>query len=105
MTEGFSLRDSLVACRKAAQEAHQILVAELPADSDAAVVLGLHAPNKDGKCEGCDMDGYECEEPEWPCRTYQLLAERRGRVFTRDRYLWWRMDKGITITVGEDERG
>jgi hypothetical protein len=26
-------------------------------------------------CEGCDMDGYECEPAEWPCRTWVLLDE------------------------------
>lgn len=26
-------------------------------------------------CDGCDMDGYECESPEWPCRTWLLLDE------------------------------
>lgn len=29
-------------------------------------------------CDGCDMDGYEAEPPEWPCRTVQAVARHYG---------------------------
>jgi hypothetical protein len=35
-------------------------------------IIQLHA--RDGRqCAGCDVDGYECEQPEWPCRTIQTI--------------------------------
>lgn len=35
-------------------------------------VIQLHT--RDGRqCMGCDVDGYECEQPEWPCRTIQTI--------------------------------
>lgn len=35
-------------------------------------IIALHA--RDGRqCTGCDVDGYECEQPEWPCRTIQTI--------------------------------
>jgi len=35
-------------------------------------VITLHA--RDGhQCAGCDVDGYECEQPEWPCRTIETI--------------------------------
>ncbi len=39
-------------------------------------VLTLHAPTGTGfyaTCDGCDIDGWEAEQPEWPCRTYRLV--------------------------------
>ena len=38
-------------------------------------VRALHAPSGDSWlcCEGCDMDGWEAEAPEWPCRTARLV--------------------------------
>lgn len=40
-------------------------------------VLELHAPVPGARevCEGCDIDGYEAEPPEWPCRTWALAAD------------------------------
>lgn len=42
-------------------------------------ILELHAPQRyeSGRlhCDGCDMDGYEVEAPDFPCRTYTLAAE------------------------------
>jgi hypothetical protein len=35
-------------------------------------IIELH--HRDGgQCMGCDVDGYECEQPEWPCRTIQTI--------------------------------
>jgi hypothetical protein len=42
------------------------------------VILNLHAMDEHGRCAGCDVSGYEAEQPEWPCRTVHLLAELRG---------------------------
>jgi hypothetical protein len=40
------------------------------------VVADLHSPDIHGPlavCDGCDMDGFEAERPEWPCRTINTL--------------------------------
>jgi hypothetical protein len=39
-------------------------------------VLELHAPTADRypRCDGCDMNGWEAEAPEFPCRTYELVS-------------------------------
>jgi hypothetical protein len=35
-------------------------------------IILLHS--RDGyQCVGCDVDGYECEQPEWPCRTIKTI--------------------------------
>jgi len=35
-------------------------------------IIQLHT--RDGsQCAGCDVDGYECEQPEWPCRTIKTI--------------------------------
>ncbi len=63
--------------------------AELPAalaaldaiqDTWARRILDLHGRDADTYrvgwvCSGCDMDGYEAERPEWPCRTTATIAE------------------------------
>lgn len=57
------------------------LVALAAADEVTRAVLELHAPVEQyGRrvCEGCDMDGYEAESPEWPCRTVEVLAKANG---------------------------
>jgi hypothetical protein len=65
-----------------AERAEQLEVArrELADVSDplARAVLGLHAENERGECEGCDVDGYEAERPEWPCRTVAVVAAHYG---------------------------
>lgn len=43
-----------------------------------AAVLTLHAPTGTGPhatCAGCDVDGWEAETHEWPCRTYRLVRD------------------------------
>lgn len=45
----------------------------------ALKLLKLHKKDERGACDGCDMDGYECDAPEWPCRTVRLLAEHFGQ--------------------------
>ncbi len=57
-------------------------------DDDALLqVRALHAPVlKEGGhvCEGCDAGGYAYDDPEWPCRTANLvytdeeIADRRA---------------------------
>lgn len=51
----------------ALQEEHATLVAALT--GPARAVAELHAVNDNGCCQGCDIDGYEAEQPEWPCTT------------------------------------
>ena len=38
-------------------------------------VRELHAPVGDHapECKGCDAEGYETEDPRWPCRTAELV--------------------------------
>lgn len=41
-------------------------------------LLDLHARVPSGSqwiCQGCDFDGYEAEEPTWPCRTVEAIIE------------------------------
>ena len=33
----------------------------------------LHVPGYSLTCGGCDLDGFEAEAPEWPCRTAELV--------------------------------
>lgn len=47
-------------------------------DPLARAVLDLHAENDRHECEGDDMDGYEAEYPEWPCRTVETVAAHYG---------------------------
>lgn len=51
----------------------------------ARMVLDLHARDEArygtrdlGCCEGCDVDGYEGEQPSWPCRTVVLIGNHFG---------------------------
>ncbi len=44
-------------------------------------ILELHGPvfgeagyDNTAYCEGCDVDGYEAEQPGFPCRTYDLAS-------------------------------
>lgn len=45
-------------------------------------LLDLHMPDLDEdfsvECPGCDVSGYEGEQPEWPCRTVRVLANASG---------------------------
>lgn len=49
-------------------------------------VLELHKPEPGWHqsrfkfCYGCDMDGYETEHPEWPCRTVRTIAHVLGEA-------------------------
>lgn len=50
-------------------------------DGALRAVVELHAPQWHTWrwcCEGCDMDGYDVEAPEWPCRTVELAAQELG---------------------------
>ena len=48
------------------------------ADGPMRDLLVLHAPigtgRYDTRCGGCDIAGTEAEPPDWPCRTYDVLA-------------------------------
>jgi hypothetical protein len=49
------------------------------ADEPDRAILDLHALSEQyGICQGCDFGGAEAEEPDWPCRTVRLIAERHG---------------------------
>lgn len=41
-------------------------------------VLDLHEEHEDGTCWGDDIDGYEAERPDWPCRTIEVIAAHYG---------------------------
>jgi len=49
-------------------------------DPVARAVLDLHSSEtiEAPRCDGCDIEGYECERPEWPCRTVQAVAGHYG---------------------------
>lgn len=47
-------------------------------DPLARAVLDLHAEDEYGECSGDDLDGYEAEPPDWPCRTVVKIAEHYG---------------------------
>lgn len=54
-------------------------------DPVARVVLDLHGERFHGRdhhswstCDGDDVDGYEGEAPEWPCRTVETIARHYG---------------------------
>lgn len=69
--------------RRRADERAELLDAarrELAALTDplARAVLDLHAENERGECEGYDFEGYEAEQPEWPCRTTHVVADYLG---------------------------
>lgn len=57
---------------------------ELRAESPITrAVLDLHGPVFEGYqntalCRGCDSDGWDSEDPEWPCRTVQVIAGAYG---------------------------
>lgn len=64
-------------------------------DGLAREMVQLHRPEPDIThgddvrrwcCEGCDVEGYEWEYPEWPCRTSQLAAERADVSLREDHY-------------------
>jgi hypothetical protein len=57
-------------------------------------VLDLHWPEdmqRHPSCPGCDIEGYEAEEPDWPCRTVRVIAEAQ-EIALPDRHLWSRPD-------------
>lgn len=51
-------------------------------DALTMAILELHAPDLDAEygsdCLGCDVAGYDGEQPEWPCRTIDLVAAQNG---------------------------
>jgi hypothetical protein len=73
--------------RAAATAAWPVFVTALAAVTDpvARAVLDLHAAG-DGRCSGCDFDGYEAERPAWPCRTTCTVAAVAGVAVPPD--LW-----------------
>lgn len=61
-------------------------------DPIARKVLDLHAADsiEGPKCQGCDIDGYEAEQPEWPCATVELIADHYGIQLPDPWHLWRR---------------
>lgn len=81
-----------------ADEWHRFLLSRAIDDTHTAAgralvaVLELHAPVNpyptrdqwaDRDCQGDDMDGYETEDPGWPCRTVYTIAYRFGHPIER----------------------
>ena len=68
--------------RRAAARAQVLAAAreQLAAITDplARTVLDLHEEHDDGTCLGDDIDGYDAERPDWPCRTTVAIAEHYG---------------------------
>ncbi|TDD37854.1 hypothetical protein E1287_07295 [Actinomadura sp. KC06] len=64
--------------RRAAARAEVLVAAreQLAAITDplARTILDLHDEGHDGTCQGDDIDGYEAERPDWPCRTVEAIA-------------------------------
>jgi hypothetical protein len=78
-------REESQAWHHAQLAAHIELAAEVT-HPIAGEVLSLHAPVRDNTypwliCNGCDYGGMESEPPEWPCRTYTLVADRHNWQF------------------------
>lgn len=74
-----------------AKERHEKLMQR--ADGVGAEVAAWHEPvfvdlAPYVVCEGCDMEGYECERPEWPCSTYQLVGKHYGATFSGGIWTW-----------------
>jgi hypothetical protein len=71
---------------RAAQMQYRITIPKLDAitDQPARAVLDLHQRTVEPYdrwgycCKGCDMEGYEVEEPAYPCRTTRLIAKYYG---------------------------
>lgn len=64
------------AARAECEAAHAAAIAA--ADGVRRAVLELHAPVWNwwgATCEGCDVGGYEPDDPEFPCRTYELARD------------------------------
>lgn len=83
LSDGYHLR------KRAAAEALPGFLAALEAVSDpvARAVLNLHKAGDRGECVGCDADGYEWEQPAWPCRTTTTVAGTLGITVPEDLYL------------------
>ncbi|HET9889669.1 MAG TPA: hypothetical protein VFQ42_04135 [Mycobacterium sp.] len=73
----------LAAANKAITDAYEQLLAAAAGDELALAVLHLHRP-EGHECAGDDFSGYECEPPDWPCRTALLIGERVGVDVPRD---------------------
>ena len=63
------------------------------ARSGMGAIRDLHAPEGDTyklACRGCDAEGYEAEEPSWPCRTAELVYSEVEIADTLATYESWR---------------
>lgn len=75
--------------KQAATEAWPVFVAALNAVTDPVgrAVLDQHKADEDGRCRGCDFDGYEAEPPNWPCPTTILIATTLGIPVSEDLHM------------------
>lgn len=85
--------------RKAAWETYRAAkaaLAEIP-DELTRHLLDLHMPVGDYRvtCDGCDVDGYDSEQPEWPCRTVQTIAAHYD-IELPEGWLLWRPAKELS---------
>lgn len=73
-------QDQLDSTRRTEVAAEASLVLARAADPTLRAVLHLHRPVFDSPggwpvCQGCDsFDGPDAQPPDWPCRTWTLIA-------------------------------
>jgi hypothetical protein len=61
-------------------------------------VRELHGDERGLRCLGCDMEGYEAEAPEWPCRTATLVYSADEITEITETYkLWARWVNGARL--------
>lgn len=60
---------------KREKERQELLDILATATGTVKAIVELHSTNKWDECQGCDFGGWEGEEPAWPCRTIELIAE------------------------------
>jgi len=70
-----------VALERARQEVANITMRLATAHTALAPVIDLHSPKESYGglyCTGCDAGAYAEDDPEWPCRTIELILDGLG---------------------------
>ena len=70
-------QEGRIAIAKAKREKERKDLLDLLATAEGTLkaIVELHSVTKYDECSGCDFGGWEGEEPAWPCRTINLIAE------------------------------